>query len=414
MDLFKRYHLPVLVSLVTGGVLGCFKISWLSVLSSTIMELFLNLLQLISLPMLALAILSTITQLPWGRWYVVLSRILKYTFLTTIIASSVGCLLFIAIRPTSPHHAPSEGEPASTQSLVLSHGHTYHHYLSLLKKIIPNNLCAPFLENNVLASLFISSMFGLAILSLPAKKREIISQFVQGLFEAQLKIASFVMRMMPIAIFAFTLHFVEHIRSHREQIEQLGLYSLCIIGANLIQGVVVLPLLLKCKKISPLRAAKSMTPALIMAFFSKSSSATLPLTLECAQNRLNLSEKVTKLSFPLCSIINMNGCAAFILITVFFISTGQGIPLTLGQVLLWIVFSTLAAIGNAGVPMGCFFLTSVLLTSMQLPLTTLGYILPLYSLFDMLETSLNVWSDSCVTLAVAKDLQKSPPVGVVI
>ena len=104
----------------------------------------------------------------------------------------------------------------------------------------------------------------------------------------------------------------------------------------------------------------------------------------------------------------MNGCAAFILTTVLFVAQLHGVTFTMGDYGLWILLATLAAIGNAGVPMGCFFLSSTFLVGMGVPLTTLGIILPFYAFLDMVETSLNVWSDLCVTAMLDKDLKKKP------
>jgi Na+/H+-dicarboxylate symporter len=181
------------------------------------------------------------------------------------------------------------------------------------------------------------------------------------------------------------------------------MYLLTVVGANLVQGFVALPILLKCKGISPVKLAKASFPALSLAFFSKSSNATLPVTLKCAEAAAGIRAKVAHFSLPLCTIINMNGCAAFILITVLFISTLHGHVFSLLDLGLWIVLSTLAAIGNAGVPMGCFFLTSMFLVGMDIPLTTMGLILPFYAFIDMIETSLNVWSDLSVTAIVDRE-----------
>jgi len=142
-----------------------------------------------------------------------------------------------------------------------------------------------------------------------------------------------------------------------------------------------------------------------MAFFSKSSSATLPLTMDCIQKNLKVDSRIAKISLPICSIINMNACAAFILITVLFVSESHGIIYSLPEKMLWIVLATIAAIGNAGVPMGCYFLSSAFLLSMGVPLGMLGIILPFYTLLDMLETSVNVWSDSCVSVLVNKEMK---------
>ena len=149
-----------------------------------------------------------------------------------------------------------------------------------------------------------------------------------------------------------------------------------------------------------------MLPALSLAFFSKSSSAALPLAISCAENNLKLNPRIAGFSLPLCTTINMNACAAFILSTVLFVCMSNGLQFSVAELLGWVFVSTLAAIGNAGVPMGCFFLSSAILASMNVPLNLLGVILPFYSLIDMLESAINVWSDSCVTVMVEQDVMR--------
>ena len=184
------------------------------------------------------------------------------------------------------------------------------------------------------------------------------------------------------------------------KIQSLGQYFAVILLANCIQGFITLPIWLFIKGIKPFHAMKQMMPALSVAFFSKSSSATLPLTMETAEKRLKLSGNITRFVLPLCTSINMNGCAAFIFSTVIYLMQNHGMPISYATMGLWVIISTVAAIGNAGVPMGCFFLSVSLLSSMNVPIVLMGVILPFYGLIDMLETALNVWSDACVTKVV--------------
>jgi Na+/H+-dicarboxylate symporter len=154
--------------------------------------------------------------------------------------------------------------------------------------------------------------------------------------------------------------------------------------------------------IKPYKTMKGMFPALSLAFFTKSSAGTLPVTIETAEKNININPKISRFVLPLCTSINMNGCAAFIFATVIFLMQNHGIEINLSTMILWIFISTIAAVGNAGVPMGCFFLSASLLASMNVPIVLLGIILPFYSIIDMIETSLNVWSDSCVAKVVDK------------
>lgn len=145
-----------------------------------------------------------------------------------------------------------------------------------------------------------------------------------------------------------------------------------------------------------------MLPAILMALFTKSSAATLPVTVESAENNLKVKKEVARFVLPICCTINMNGCAAFILVTSLFVMQNGGWTLSMPTVLLWFFISIVSAIGNAGVPMGCYFLTLSLMSGIQAPIGILGIILPIYTIIDMIETAENVWSDSCVCAMVDK------------
>ena len=388
------FDLGMVLALLLGGILGFFNLPFVASLADVTSKLFINMLKLISLPMIFLAIVSTLSRMTsLSEAGVLLRRILTYTIATTLIAATIGMILFLIIQPVNLGEAIAVAVPKQGN------------YLSFLMKIIPENPVQPFLENNVLGMAFLAAIFSIAILKLPKEQNHLLRDLFGALFSALLKVTSALIFLMPLGIFAFTIQFVQSIKGNATQLQQLMLYGLCVIGANLIQGLIVLPLMVKLRGGSPLRIARAMFPALTMAFFTKSSNASLPLTLDCAKNRLGVSDKTASFSLPLCSIINMNGCAAFILITLFFVCGSQGIVFSPLQMIPWIFLASFAAIGNAGVPMGCFFLTTAFLIGMGVPVELMGIILPLYSLFDMVETALNVWSDSCITAVVDKDLK---------
>lgn len=384
----------MVLALLVGGILGFLDVPFIQSSAEAISTLFINMLKLISLPMIFLAIVSTLTRMTsLSEAGTLLKKILKYTVGTTLIAATIGMLLFLILQPVQAGGVVGEVVP------------TQGNYLSFLMKIIPENPVAPFIENNVLGMAFLAAVFSVAILKIPKEQGTLLRDIFGALFAALLKLTSAVIRLMPLGILAFTIQFVHSLKGSGTQLQQLIIYGACVVGANLIQGLVVLPLMVKLRGGSPMRTARAMLPALTMAFFSKSSNATLPLTLDCAKNRLGVSDKTASFSLPLCSIINMNGCAAFILITVFFVCGSQGIVFSPLQMIPWVFLASFAAIGNAGVPMGCYFLTTAFLIGMGVPVQMMGIILPLYSLFDMVETALNVWSDSCITAVVDDDVK---------
>ena len=168
---------------------------------------------------------------------------------------------------------------------------------------------------------------------------------------------------------------------------------------------IVLPLFLVARGLNPIHVFKKMAPALAVALFTKSSAGTLPVTLASAESRLKVNPTVSRFVLPICTTINMNGCAAFILVTSLFVMQNAGFDLSIGTMITCLFIAVLAAVGNAGVPMGCYFLTLSLMSSIGAPLGLMGVILPIYTIIDMIETAENVWSDSSVCAMVDHDLK---------
>ncbi len=391
-------NLLVLGGMALGLLTGWAEIPFFNQAAELSSDLFLRLLKLISLPIIFLAIASTITGMKDFQEMRRLGRkVLTYTLGTTLAAAATALILYLVLDP-------AKGGSLATLGQISSETAKQGSYLSFVMNIIPANLFQAFIENNVIGIAFVSILFSLAILCLPAQQKQFLNQLFSSLFSATLKVTSFIITLMPLAIWAFVTLLFKDLRQHYDHLNNLVFYLLCVVSANLVQGIVILPLLLKLKGISPWKSFRGMAPALTLAFFSKSSNATLPITIQSAEKNLKVSPRVSNFTLPLCSVVNMNGCAAFILITVLFVSMINGLTFTPIELVGWIFLATLAAIGNAGVPMGCFFLTSAFLIGMNVPLYMMGLILPFYTILDMIETTLNVWSDACIAIVVDKEL----------
>lgn len=366
--------------------------------ATVVSEVFLRILQFLSLPLIFFAILSTISGMKdTTEMHFLGKRVLFYTLGTTILAATIALGLFVMVNPVqyiSTAHVTEHALPNVTE----------HSYLSFVINVFPSNIFGMFVEGNVLGIVLMGALLSLSILMLPEHQKESLHHFFSALFAAFLKMTHLVLQLMPIAIWAFATLFIVEMQTHSGEIHGILAYLMCVVGANLIQGLIVIPALLLFKGISPLSAAQKMFPALATAFFSKSSGATLPVTLECIKNQAGVSPKVAGFSIPLCSVINMNGCAAFILTTVLFVAGAHGMVFTPMMMIAWIFLATFAAVGNAGVPMGCYFLSSAFLMGMDVPLFMMGLILPFYTMIDMVETALNVWSDAAVTMSIDKDI----------
>ena len=233
---------------------------------------------------------------------------------------------------------------------------------------------------------------------------------VKGLFGLQELLFTLIRGLiwtLPVGIVAFAAQLSAQVTAGIAA-ASLGRYVAVILGGNLIQFFIVLPLFLLARGLNPVRTLGRMMPAVLMALFTKSSAATLPVTMATAENRLGVSQKVSRFVLPICTTINMNGCAAFILVTSLFVMQNGGTVLTLPTMLLWLVIAVISAVGNAGVPMGCYFLSLSLMTGQGAPVGIMGIILPIYTVIDMIETAENVWSDSCVCAMTDHDISTCP------
>ena len=395
-------------ALIVGAVLGWFNIDWLNELLGFIATAYTRLFQFVAVPTIALAVITTLSSLggqkETGRIFL---HTLTYTLLTTIAAAAVGLVLYLLI---SPENLPAEAIQTSQLSTVNSQLSTVT-YRDHILSVIPNNVIEPFATGNVLSILLISAAVGLALAYLKRqgtvnKGQENIDTLIRGIFGLQELLYTLIRALiwtLPLGIVAFAAQLSAEI-SAGVAVGSLGKYVAVILGGNLIQFFLILPLFLLTRRLNPWKVFRAMSPAVLMALFTKSSAATLPVTMRSAEARLKARPEVARFVLPICTTINMNGCAAFILVTSLFVMQNGGTVIDLPTMLLWLLIAVISAIGNAGVPMGCYFLTLSLMAGIGAPVGIMGIILPIFTIIDMVETAENVWSDSCVCAIVNKQL----------
>ncbi len=390
-----------IAALIVGAVLGWQQIPALDALFNFVASVFTRLFQFIAVPTIALAVITTLSMLgakrETGR---IFAHAVTYTMLTTIAAAAVGLGLYLWIAPGNlPADAVGAGAANVPQNLgKLSY---YDHFLS----VIPNNLLQPFIAGNVLSVLIIAAMVGLGLAFMPkSENRDALLKVIMGAQELLFTLIRALLYALPVGIVAFAGQLAAQI-SAGVIVGTLGKYVAVVIGGNFIQAFIVLPIFLFLRGLNPLKVFKAMSPALAVALFTKSSAATLPVTLASAENNLKAKKAVSRFVLPICTTINMNGCAAFILVTSLFLMQNAGFELSMGTMITWLFIAVFAAVGNAGVPMGCYFLTLSLMSSVGAPLGIMGIILPIYTIIDMIETAENVWSDSCVCAMTDHDLE---------
>lgn len=387
-------------ALVVGVVLGLLGLGWLNALMTFVATVYTRLFQFVAVPTIVLAVITTLAmfgeQKDTGR---IFRHAVTYTLLTTITAAAVGLVLYLIIRPGNlPAELVSQGSADIPQDLG---GETYYDHIL---GVIPNNIVKPFLEGNVFSLLLIAFAVGFALAKMPAStSKQALMNVLQGLQDLLFTLIRGLIWTLPVGIVAFAAQLSAQV-SAGVAAESLGRYVAVILGGNVVQFFIILPLFLLARGINPVRALGRMMPAVLMALFTKSSAATLPVTMATAEERLKVNPRVSRFVLPICTTINMNGCAAFILVTSLFVMQNGGAVFTLPQMFLWLLIAVISAVGNAGVPMGCYFLTLSLMTGQGAPVGIMGIILPIYTIIDMIETAENVWSDSCVCAMTNKDV----------
>lgn len=395
-------------ALVVGGILGSLGIGWVNHFMDFVASAYTRLFQFVAVPTVALAILTAMASLGEGKSMgKVFARTLTFTVLTSFVAALVGLGLFLLVDPgtISPDAIAAVSKDAGAMSQISRTPETvYGHILNAL----PNNLVNPFLTGNVLPVVLISAGIGIAIAVLEKTSDNVkaLHRALCGLQEVFFGMIKGLIWALPAGIVAFAAQLAAQM-SAGVVVGSIGKYVLVVLGGNAIQFFVVLPLLCCLRGVNGYKVMRQMSPALLMALFTKSSAATLPVTVATAEANMKAKPWIARFILPLCCTINMNGCAAFILVTSLFVMKNSpecGIALTLPVMLVWCLVATLCAIGNAGVPMGCYFLTLSLMAGVNGNLMILGVILPIYTIIDMIETAENVWSDCCICAIVDKDL----------
>ena len=371
-------------ALVVGAVLGVLGLDWLNALMEFLAIVYTRLFQLLAIPTIVLAVITTFSTFGTKGSGKIFARTLTYTLLTTFSAAIVGAILYTL---------------TSEVSTVTPETSYFDHIVS----IIPNNIVKPFLEGNILSLLLLAFAIGFGLSKLPeSENKAVVVKGLLGLQDLLFLLIHGLIWALPLGIIAFSAQLSAQL-SAGVIADSIGKYVLVVLGGNAIQFFVVLPLFLLARGLNPIHVLNKMMPAVLMALFTKSSAATLPVTMQSAERRLGIQKKVARFVLPICTTINMNGCAAFILVTSLFVMQNGGIPITWITILSWTFISVISAVGNAGVPMGCYFLTLSLMSGIGAPIAILGVILPIYTIIDMIETAENVWSDSCVAAIVDHD-----------
>ncbi|MEI8295057.1 MAG: cation:dicarboxylase symporter family transporter, partial [Alphaproteobacteria bacterium] len=302
----KHSFIYLLIAIIAGVLTGLAPFPFVADLVNFFSQAFIHLLKLVSLPLIFLALVTTSTN--FGTFHEIKDigkQTIKYTILTTLLAAfgALGLYLLMQPRVALPFDAAVVPTTATDGS-----------YWTYLLQAIPSNIIQPFIEHNVLGVLFLAGILSFALLHLPEEHRTPLKTLFNAFYAIIMKMTSWIVVIMPLAVWAFVAVLVKDLQAGIS-LQGFGVYLGIIVAANLFQAFVVLPILLRRKGIPVYKLAHAMVPALTTAFFAKSSAAAMPVAISCVEKHMHLPQRVARFCFPLCTSINMNACAAFILIT---------------------------------------------------------------------------------------------------
>ena len=303
---------------MVGAVLGLLGLHWLDQTMEFVAVVYTRLFQLLAVPTIVLAVITTFATFGSKGSGRIFGHTLTYTLLTTFAAAAVGAGLYVLVAPGNlPAEAIGQGGEAVADTPQLSY---YSHLISL----IPNNIVKPFLEGNVLSLLLLAFAIGIGLSKLPeSENKAVVVKGLLGLQELLFLLIRGLIWTLPLGIVAFSAQLSAQV-SAGVVADSIGKYVLVVLGGNVIQFFVVLPLFLLARGLNPVHVLGRMMPAVLMALFTKSSAATLPVTMDTAENRLGVKKNIARFVLPICTTINMNGCAAFILVTSLFVMQNGG------------------------------------------------------------------------------------------
>ena len=360
-------------------------------------DIFIKALKMIIIPLIFTSIISGIANVGSGDNLGRLGfKTIAYYLSTSTAALFTGLVIVNIFKP-------GVGADLGFANQVEGLGVAKESFGSTLMNIVPDNLFVAMVENQMLSIIFFAILMGFFITKTKEKSQKILLGFFGSLFELIMKISLFVIRFTPYGIFGIVAKQIAENNDLGELFSRLGLFMLVVILALFIHAFIVLPIVLKTiGRVSPIKHFNAMRTPLITAFSTSSSNATLPLTMNAVKKNSGVSTKISSFTLPLGATVNMDGTALYELVAAMFIAQAYGIELTFTEQIIGVLTGLLASIGAAGIPMAGLVMISVVLSAMGLPLEGVGLILAVDRLLDMFRTTVNVWSDSCGAVIIAK------------
>lgn len=405
-------HWKILIALVLGVIAGYFSSDvtvWGIPLVSAYDfggQLFLNALKMLIVPLIASSIAIGVAGL--GNTDSLGSmgfKTMLFYILTTTTAILTGLIIVNFIQP-----GIADGQPVGELLALTGNvddiqaklaGRGLEELPQILLRAVPPNILAAAAGNEMLAIIFFSALFGFFMSQIEHSLADTLYRFTDGVFQTMLLITHWVMGFAPYGVFALVAAVVA--KTGFDAAGPLITFSLVVIAALMVHVFVSLPLFVRVfARSSPTKLFKAVAPALLTAFSTSSSSATLPVTMNNLESRGGVPNKYTAFVLPLGATVNMNGTALYECMAAIFIAQAYGIDLSFTTQFLIVVIALVTSIGVAGVPSASLVAIAIILTAIGLPVEAIGVLLVFDRILDMSRTATNVFGDACCTVIVSR------------
>lgn len=409
-------HWQILIAISAAVVAGIFSTQESTVLGVSLYAsyafigtLFLNALKMIIVPLITSSIICGIAGIGGNNN---LGRLGGKTILfyacSSLLAILIGLTTVNLIQPgvidgeaagSSLNLTVDSGELDSVLNKV--EGRSASDISDVFIRMIPTNVVAAAAEGQMLGLIFFCLLFGFFMTRIDSERGKTLTNFWQGIFDVSMLITMWVMRFAPIGVFGLVAKTVT--ATGFAAFMPLLKFFFAVLIALLVHAFIALPLLLRfVGGVNPRRFMVAMSPVMLTAFSTASSSATLPLTLKTVENEVGVSNDVGSFVLPLGATINMDGTALYECVAAMFIAQAYGLDLTIVQQFTIVLVALLTSIGVAGIPAASLVAITVILGVIGLPLEGLGLLLVTDRILDMIRTSVNVFSDASGAAIIAR------------
>lgn len=368
-------------------------------------KIFLNALTLVVVPLVASSIITGIAKIGGDKDFSRLgAKMFTFYIGTSLLAILIGLFFVNLIGPGYSNLQGALSSSGIEQVHAMQERLTNQNggiFVSILISIIPPNIIKALSEGQMLGLIFFSMIFGYAITKVEKQSASSLKGFFQGLFETMIQFTHIIMKFLVPGVFCLVAKVF--MTTGLESLSSVALLFATVVLALSVFMFIALPLLLKfVAKVSPIRHFKAMSPALVTAFSTSSSSATLPITIDCVEKRAKVSNRICSLVIPLGTSINMSGSALYECVAAMFVAQVYGIDLSFSNQFLIVVMSLIASLGVAGIPSASLVAVLLILRTLGLPAEGIGLFIAIDRLLDMCRTTVNVFSDSCCAVLVAR------------